>query len=155
MAEFSQRQQELDKQKKELEELCKAMATDTELPDVAVDSEGLGAGSAEDHRILLQESKRCRCQSDEQPRSGAREESLMRMTYAVSKQSVRRRKGSSQGKEMKGSDHPETPRSAPHGHVESRRSGRRQFGTVLGFRENDDALGCDAFAGKRVIRNEC
>ena len=41
VTELSQRQQELDKQK-EVEELRKATATDTELPDMAVDSENLG-----------------------------------------------------------------------------------------------------------------
>ena len=42
VTELSQRQQQLDTQKTELEELCKTMATDTELPDMAVDNEGLG-----------------------------------------------------------------------------------------------------------------
>ena len=37
--------------------------------------------------------------------------------------------------------------SRPRRHVEFRRSGRGHFGTVLGLRENDDAVGCDAPAG--------
>ena len=41
VTELSQLQQELDKQKKELEELCKTMAADTELPDMVIDSQGL------------------------------------------------------------------------------------------------------------------
>ena len=41
VAELSQRQQQLDAQKEELDELCKAMANDAELPDMAIDSEGL------------------------------------------------------------------------------------------------------------------
>ena len=52
ITELSQGQQQLDTQKKELEELCKAMATDTELPDMAVDGEGLGAGPAVDNSLL-------------------------------------------------------------------------------------------------------
>ena len=39
--------------------------------------------------------------------------------------------------EMKKSDRPETPRALPHSHMESRWSGRGQFGTVLGLCEND------------------
>ena len=47
--EISQRQQELDTQNKELEELCKTMAADAEGSDMAVD------GTAESPRLLLQE----------------------------------------------------------------------------------------------------
>ena len=42
-----------DKQKKELEELCKTLVADTEGPDMAVD--GNGPGSAESQRLILQE----------------------------------------------------------------------------------------------------
>ena len=52
VSEITHRQQQLEVQKKELEELCKAMAGDAELPDMAVDSEGLGSKSAVDRSIL-------------------------------------------------------------------------------------------------------
>ena len=42
VTELSRRQQQLEVQKKELDELCKAMANDAELPDMAIDSDSSG-----------------------------------------------------------------------------------------------------------------
>ena len=52
VSEITHRQQQLEVQKEELEELCKAMAGDAELPDMAVDSEGSGSKNAVDTSIL-------------------------------------------------------------------------------------------------------
>ena len=51
-SEMTHRQQQLEVQKKELEELCKAMGGDATLPDMTVDSEGSGLKDAVDNSIL-------------------------------------------------------------------------------------------------------
>ena len=52
VSEITHRQQQLEVQKKELEQLCKAMAGDADLPDMAVDSEGSGLKDAVDSSVL-------------------------------------------------------------------------------------------------------
>ena len=52
VSEMTHRQQQLEVQKKELEELCKAMAGDAESPNMAVDSEGSGSKNDVDSSIL-------------------------------------------------------------------------------------------------------
>ena len=52
VSEITHRQQQLEVQKKELEELCKAMAGDAESPNMAVDSEGSSSKNDVDSSIL-------------------------------------------------------------------------------------------------------
>ena len=109
------------------------------------------SGTAENRSVLLQEIQMTRehirqkynpdhlrdsCQQSRNSETNCTNSAARR------KPSARRRKGNSP-KRKNGV----TPSAAPHGHVESRRSGRGQFGTVRGLREKDNAVGCNALEG--------
>ena len=109
-----------------------AMATDTELLDMAVDNEGLGAGPTVDksHMQELEMFRILFSQMSNPDHVPETQDSLMRK-HRVELDSICAKRQNTPGwlseERDEESDRPETPRAVPHGHVESHRPGRGQF----------------------------
>ena len=118
------------------------MAIDTELPDMAVDSEG--PAEDEDNRILLQAVEALRIivnqvnNPDPEPEM---QDSLMRKHRDESQLIQAKRQKTQEMKRVTA-----RKRQEPFRTVTWNLAG--QSGTVPGLRENDDAVGCDAPAVK-------
>ena len=135
------------------------MAADTEVSNMAVDSNGLE--TAGNQRVLLQELhvKRKHIIQMYNPDQKPEKQSLVLQKQRDDlhdlhcKEEAKRQNTQGQLSERREGerDCPRTPNAVPHGYVDSRKSGTGRFGTVLGLRENDNAVGCDALPTRLAV----